>query len=274
MSVGAELETRCEAIASSLRGRQLATDQDIQACYDQPADGELKWAFVYADLRVLLADRSPDKDSKSARVRNADRVILDALRGAPRTVTLSEPVDDLRELKVYPKSLNALIELAERDAVIGYFNAGLEALRELCRSEPSPERADHLARAVREIGYQERVCVWIVTHDNPGLPFPDSEPSPELPGWLSHISAIDALMIFVAHEEVNAGRLAALQQLPRGKKQQGEDHARGWGVYLANLASLMDRSAEQLSRDHSLAALFAQSYVHAIEQEKLLEKTD
>ena len=89
--------------------------------------------------------------------------------------------------------------------------------------------------------------------------------------WLNDLSPIDALMIFRAHEEVNAGRLAALQALPRGRKD-GDDTERGWGVYLANLASLLNRTAEQLSRDQSLAALFAQSYVHSVDQERAAEE--
>jgi hypothetical protein len=265
------LKERADMIAEHLSARKLATQAEIDACFTEAEEPNLKAAMAYAGLRVLLHERAPDNHDKKTRRKNADRVILDALRGASKAVTLTDPSLDLREVSVHPKSLNALIELAERDHVIGFFNSGVEALRELAKTDPRPDRIDMLARGVRELAYQQRICVWIVTHPGPGLPFPEEDTSPELPAWLGQLSPVDALMIFRAHEEVNAGRLAALQALPRGRKN-GDDGERGWGVYLANLASLLNRTAEQLSRDQSLAALFAQSHVHAVDQEHAMDE--
>jgi hypothetical protein len=265
-----QLNERSAAIAEHLAARKLATQQEIDACYTEAEEPDLKAAMAYAALRVLLHERAPDNHDKRSKRKSADRVILDALRGASKAVTLSEPIGDLREVSVHPKSLNALIEMAERDAVIGFFNDGIDALRATIATDYTPDRVDHLARAVREMAYQQRVCVWIVTHAGPGLPYSEHITNPELPVWLDELSPVDALMIFRAHEEVNAGRLAALQALPRGRKD-GDEAERGWGVYLANLASLLNRTAEQLSRDQSLAALFAQSYVHSVDQERQME---
>lgn len=266
------LEVRATAVAEHLSARKLATQSEIEACYTEAEEPELKIALAYAALRVLLHDRAPDNHDKKTRRARADRVILDALRGASIAVTLSEPINDMREVSVHPKSLNAIVELGERDAVIGYYNAGLDALRGLIKSngDSNPDRVDYLVRGVREVTYQRQLCAWIATHPGPGLPFPEDATAPELPTWVRHLSTVDLLLIYKAHEEVNAGRLAALQALPRGRSN-GDDTERGWGVYLANLASLLNRTAEQLSRDQSLAALFAQSYVHAVDQERQLE---
>lgn len=268
-----QLEMRAESIAEHLTARKLATQAEIDACYTEGEEPDLKIALAYAALRVILSERSPDNHDKKSRRSKADRVILDALRGEAKPITLSEPVGDVRDLAVYPKSLNALIELAERDAVIGFYSAGLDALRKVMAEYPTPERAEMLARAVREIAYQQQLCVWIVTHASPGLPYPVATTTPELPAWLGELSPVDVLFVFRAHEEVNAGRLAALQALPRGK-HKADEQERGWGVYLANLATLLNRSAEQLSADHSLAALFAQSYVHAVDQERAMEEAE
>jgi hypothetical protein len=276
VSLESQLKARSEGIVEHLLAKQYAKREEIDAMlaeHKNPNDPESTLILTYGALRVLLDERTPDAGDRDARRKRADRVVLDSLRGASRPVTLTAPIEDLREVSVHPKSMNALIELAERDAVIGFFNAGLDALRELVVANPTPDRVEHLARGVREVGYQERICVWIVTHPGPGLPYPEEVTTPELPDWLSYLSPVDALLIFAAHEDVNAGRLAALQALPRGKKR-ADDVERGWGVYLANMASLMNRSAEQLARDHSLASLFAQSYVHAIEQERQMEEAE
>lgn len=266
-----QLNQRSAAIAEHLKARKLATQDEIEKCYAEAEEPDLKAAMAYAALRVLLHERAPDNHDKRSQRKSADRTILDALRGASKAVTLTDPIEGFRELSVHPKSLNALIELAERDAVIGFFNTGLDALHELVKVNPTPERVEHVARATRELAYQQRICVWIVTHPGPGLPFAEEETSPRLPAWLDDLSPVDALLVFRAHEDVNAGRLAALQNLPRGKKGS-DDGERGWGVYLANLASLLNRTAEQLSRDQSLAALFAQSYVHAVDQERAMDE--
>lgn len=274
MSIDSQLRVRSAGIAEHLLAKNLATQAEIDACNaNTPDDPDTEMVVTFGNLRVLLAERTPTDEDREKRRARADRVVLDSLRGASKPITLTAPIDDLREVSVHPKSMNALIELAERDAVIGLMNAGLDALRDMVTTNPTPEYVDHMARSIREVGYQERICVWIVTHPGPGLPFPEEETNPELPPWLAYLSPVDVLLIFAAHEDVNAGRLAALQALPRGKKK-ANDVERGWGVYLANLASLLNRSAEQLARDHSLAALFAQSYVHAVEQERAMEEAE
>jgi hypothetical protein len=275
MSLEEQLKARCEAIASHLVAKTLATQAEVDACGSaESGDSETDLIVRYGDLRVLLAERQPDAQGRSERHKMADRIVLDALRGAPRKITLSEPLGDVRSVSVYPKSLNTLIELAERDEAIVYFQQAADVLRELIKRNPLPDRVDSLARCVREVGYQQRLCVWIVTHPAPGLPYPEDATAPELPAWLHAISPIEVLSIFSAHQEVNAGRLAALQALPRGKSKNKDEVSRGWGVYLANLASLLNRGAEELARDHSLAALFAQSYVHAVEEERAMERTE
>lgn len=274
MSVEAQLRDRTAAIAKHLLAKGLATQAELDACNANTLDDtETDLIVTFGNLRVLLSERTPTDEDREKRRARADRVVLDSLRGASKPVTLTAPIDDLREVSVHPKSMNALIELAERDAVIGLMNAGLDALRDMVTRDPTPEHVDHMARSIREVGYQERICVWIVTHPGPGLPFPEEETNPVLPPWLAYLSPVDVLLIFAAHEDVSAGRLAALQALRRGKKK-ADDVERGWGVYLANLASLLNRSAEQLARDHSLAALFAQSYVHAVEQERAMEEAE
>ena len=140
-----QFETRATAIAEHLTVTQLATQAEIDECYSESDDPEVKVGLAYAALRVLLFDRAPDKKNRQEKRKSADRVILDALRGASKAVTLSEPIGDLREVSVHPKSLNALIELAERDAVIGFFNDAITALRETIAEDPTADRVDHLA---------------------------------------------------------------------------------------------------------------------------------
>jgi hypothetical protein len=269
-----QLKERSDSIASHLVAKKLATQPEVDACGSTGSgDAETDLIVRYGDLRVLLAERQPDAQGRSERHKLADRIVLDALRGAPRKVALSETLGEMRDVSVHPKSLNALIELAERDEAVGYFQQAADVLRDLIKKDPSPDRIDALARCVREVGYQQRVCVWIVTHPAPGLPYSEDATAPEPPAWLNAIGPIDVLSIFTTHQEVNAGRLAALQALPRGKSKKGEETSRGWGVYLANLASLLNRGAEELARDHSLAALFAQSYVHAVDDVRAMETT-
>lgn len=267
------MKERCETIAEHLRARKTATEEEIATCYNQPETGDLGWALTYGDLRALHRQHTPSKGDRGAKHVKADGLILDALRGAPASVSLSAPVNGKGEISVHPKSLNALIELAERDAVIGFYNAGVVALREMFKAEPTPDRAEHLTKAMREVSYQQQVCVWIVTHPGPDVPFPFDITSPQPPDWVGQLSPLDVLLVFRAHQQVNAGRLAALQDLPRGKHKE-EPEGRGWGVYLAGLATLLNRTTEQLSREKSLAALFAQSYVHGVEQERQMERAE
>jgi hypothetical protein len=271
LSFETQLHVRSEGIADHLLAKKLATQEEVDACgiEDDYAADDPETALIvrYGDLRALHAAR---QGIASHRPQKADRLILDALRGASVSITLTEPLGDMKKLSVHPKSLNALIELAERDAVIGFFNAGIATLRTMLAESPTAERVDLLTRATREVGYQQQLCVWIVTHAGPGLPYPEDETTPVLPEWVALLSPIDVLLVFRTHEDVNAGRLAGLQSLPRGKSSDGDNAERGWGVYLASLASLMNKTAEQLSRDQSLAALFAQSYVHAVEQERAM----
>lgn len=276
MSLETQLKVRSDGIADHLLAKKWATQVEIDACGAMDGDDpETALIVRYGDLRALLAQRAPDAGQRSERQEQVDRIVLDALRGASKAVTLTQPIGEgdrqRREVTVHPKSLNALIELAERDEVIGFYNAGIRVLRALEKDGLFQDHVDYLARAIREVAYQQQVCAWIVTHPEPGVPFRADETKPEIPPELRSLSTVDYLLIAEAHREVNAGRLAALQALPRGKRSK-DDAGRGWGVYLANMASLMNRSAEQLSRDYSLAALFAQSYVHAIEQERATEK--
>jgi hypothetical protein len=275
VSFETQLSIRSEGIANHLLSKQLATQAEIDACGVQADlaadDPETALIVRYGDLRALHAERAPEAGQRSDRQKKADRVVLDALRGASKPVKLTTPVNDMREVNVYPKSLNALVELAERDAVIGFFNSGLQSLRAVMSEHPTAERADLLTQAAREIAYQTTLCCWIVTHNAPGLPYPEGTGAPDVPAFFGDLSPLDILYIFSAHEEVNSGRLAALQALWPAKVK-AERTERGWGVYLANLASLLNTSAEQLARNQSLAALFAQSYVHAVEQERAMEE--
>lgn len=267
-----QLEGRAQAIADHLLSRKWATQPEIDACYNEPGveDPELKIAFAWSLLSRMLFERTPTAETKRTSRSKADRVILDALRGAPAYVTLTEPIGELRRVVIHPKSLNALVELTQRDVVIEYFNRAIETLRNLMAEDPTLERTEQLARATREVSYQQQLCAWIVTHAGPGLPYPDGETAPALPEWLGQLSPLDLLMIFRAHQDVNAGRLAALQSLPRAKGGS-DDEERGWGVFLSGLASFLNTKVEELARDWSLAALFAQSYIHAVEQERAME---
>jgi len=97
------LNVRASAIAEHLSARKLATQAEIEACYGEAEEPDLKAAMAYAGLRVLLHERAPDNHDKKGKRKNADRVILDALRGASKAITLSEPIGDLREVSVHPE---------------------------------------------------------------------------------------------------------------------------------------------------------------------------
>lgn len=209
----ADLRARCERARESLQVRGLATPEEIAGYWpggeENEATGLGGWVMCFANYLRLLDRISPQ--ARADRAAEAERIQLAALQRQPQRVELVSRTaeDQPRYLNVYPKAAHALWHLAGRDRVLAQCAGMVERLKLL----PDSETVALFPELFREIDYQQRVVVWILTTAGPGLPFPEEEPHPVPPAYVAELDAYDLVRLLRAHHQVNAGRLAVLQDV-------------------------------------------------------------
>jgi hypothetical protein len=218
-----------------------------------------------ARLRALAERDAPVGDGAAA---VADRVILEALAGAAKVVTLSVETAGTRELAAYPKSAFALMLCHERNLAIARL---LTYAEQLGRSD-HPDAHDLTTRAMEEALHQHRVLAWIACTPGPGLPFPELERDPELPPAFANLAPQDIVAISRAFDEVNWARLRALEALvaPDPDAEDAPRRRPSWSQFFGSVTATEGRASEHVLRDRSLAGLMATTQMAASAQREAM----
>lgn len=262
MAVKRTLQERCETYERTIRRRKLATEAELAQYRPARSASLFAWAYYYAQC-IRFLGREEWKETDSA---GADGRILAALNAEPIKLTIGWG-EEARDVGVYPKSLEALLQLHARDEAIKFLTARYEVLAG--SGSAGPERLELLERAGAEIAYQTQLCCWTLCHPEPGLPFGAGEDRPTIPDVWRAIDPWDVLRINQGHLEVNAGRLQALEQLVEKPKAGKPTSRPSWSVFVGTLAMKWKEDPKKLMRDVPLGSLLAtvQLATPAIEEE-------
>ncbi len=250
----AGLRARCESLREILQDLPHVASQDLADYWPGGAENHEAppgdWIFCYAQLIRMLGYESPETEAQQQA--EAERAVLEALRRVPVTVPLVTPLGERTSLLVYPKSLHALLHIEARDYLLGCL---VEATNRLSRSAASTA-AERFPPLADEIGYQQRVMVWILTTEGPGLPFMDEDSRPEPPESLRAIDAADVVRVLQAHRQIHLRRSALVGSLLTPSKSK---HGRAsWAVLSGSAATRLGISTYELLRDLSLGEWLAQ----------------
>jgi hypothetical protein len=239
------LQGFCQQYRQDLLVRQVATADEIAACWPGGADNNDKstwgWVRCYGSLRVMVARLSPAE--RAAAEAQRKQQVLDALSDTPETVELSGGVTRT----VYAKSDVAL-------GMIDGLNRKLAAIVDdasVLRLVDTAEAIDLCIRAHSEQSFLQRVMAWIITTPGPGLPFPENAIEVELPDEYASLTPIDYYILAEAFQRVNILRLAMLSDSRTPGKRPD------WPVYWASVSGDTGIPVPRLRRDQSLASLLA-----------------
>lgn len=272
-SIG-DLRERCRIICDTLRFRAITagvvSEQDIEDYRpggpQNPNTDQWAWIFYYANLTRMsgqLREVAKHANANKPSTDEADATVIDALRGAPVIVRLSTADDDgrPRTLAVHPKGMNALCEMAARDALLRALRLALSAVQARDDGQPTAQGADKAGALMREIGAQTAACVAIATHEGPGVPYKRSEARTWTPpDSARELSPVDVLLVLQGYHEANTHRLAGLQHLAGPMEDEKSSLAPSWTVYLGSASQSLGVRSEDLLEDWSLAGVIAATY--------------
>ena len=256
------LKQYCAPLAGDLAARgvpQAVREADKPGGENNPRRDAVAWLKYYGALRVIRSELREEGVRGSAdAIAAADRLILEALAATPIRVTLAgQSVDGLL---AHPKSCLALLKVHVRNLVIRELLRFVGGLQE----SDDPNALALIEDALTEVLYQHRVVCWIACTDGPGLPFPESEPAPELPERFATLSSLAIPAICQAFDAANGARLQALEYLIAPDEEKGDSERRrpSWSQFLANIAGDKE-SAEDVMRNRALVSVFAQTQLVA-----------
>lgn len=248
------LRETCDILERHLLARHLVSPAELAVARpgskQNPKTRSVQsWIHWHAQL-IKFCDREDAGDEKS---HQADGIGLDILRAEPQSVTLSV-LDDTgspKQVDIYPKSLDALLQCHAHDRALAYLAEKIEVLR----ISENPKHVELVAAGMAEVSYQYAMLVWIVTTPGPRSPV-EGEIQP--PAWILDLEPWDFLRIAQAHGVVNAQRLQALEIL---LSKDTEDHSSAtrpsWSIFVGDLAIRMNTSEESIMKDRTLAGLLA-----------------
>jgi hypothetical protein len=262
LALADELQQRCDTISGHLRSRQLATDDEIKACFDQPGDDEIALVFAYGDLRALHAERERPAGHRRT---DEEAEILAALSDKPEVVSIGHG----KPCSVYPKSFDALQTLARIGQRIDYLLGKTREMLEagIAVSDDLYERVD------REVLHLYRALTVGVTHDGPTLPF-DSLESIEFPTWVIVLSPLDIRTIHAAFVRVNAARLAVLTHLLSIETGADKGPGHSWATFFSLRSDDSHIPSPTLMRDHSLPSQMAAALIATSTRMKAMKEQE
>lgn len=264
------LQDRAEAVASDLINRKLAAPEEIAELKPGGAKnaetGALGWFVCVRQLErmhAVLMNGRPGGPSSAADRAEIEEALAGALAESPETVTLS----DGTVRSVYPKSYHALrfLDFLDEDLRVTLAQARLAAAE--------ATTADIRVKAMYPLVESQtvRFWVWILTHEDPGLPFDDTAVGLELPAWTMALSPDDLLVLYQAHHRVNVRRLATIAALFPPEPGDGKSRL-SLAAFLGTLTKDRPNQASQLMRRTSLGAAFAAAVTAAAAQRDALRK--
>lgn len=260
------LREECRNLEVAVLARKCATKEDLEPHrpgnmlnFDTGSRGWLRFFAVLHRHHGRFDDQSGKDDMDG--VSEQDRIVLAALQNAPITVRLygpelpGSPVN--REVRVYPKSFSALINLSDRDHALGW----LADKRERLKESSDPKHLDYVYQTGVELTYLKAIMIWAVTSPTVKLPWDDNEFRPTPPEWILGMDVIDVHRILRAHVEVNSLRLQAIEALISGLPNDATHKSRlrpSWSVFFGNASKTLGVSSSTLMRDWSFAEVLAQ----------------
>lgn len=263
-----QLDQRATAIAEHLLARKLATQPEIDACYSEAEEPDLKVALAYAALRALVAERAPDKDSRKSRKEKANRVLLDALGDVPAYVDITRNETPLR-VAVYPKSYTALKWFDLTGRKIEWL---VDTQRKL-ESRSDPEVIVLLERAGIEEAFQYQRMVVAATTPGCGLPWEPDDTSSDLPEWAYDLGPTEILAVRNAFVEVNALRLSVMHDVLSPTKKNGDAPELSWAQFFSLRSEESGLDTPILLRDRSLPSQIAASALASDAKLQAMEPT-
>jgi hypothetical protein len=233
-------------MARHVRGRKLATDDEIAEITPRKSDRLIEWIKAYGWFRAWVYSEYTGDSGRD----RAEREVIAALNEEPELVRLT----DGTEVRVYPKGMRALLWYSERDWLVEYLNDQLDLLRAIAEhgAEHLPKRLDIVSMSERimdEIARQVGYCARVATTPGPAMPT-TIEP------W-DDLSPIDAVFIATAFARVNGSRVQFLSKVAR--KRKGDSVA--WSVFMGSMSQKTGTSAADLMDSRSLAALLSEAYL-------------
>lgn len=258
------LQQRCETLRRVLSDSPgLCTPAELADYWPGGAENlntELTgWIYCYANLlRFWGRDEGEQRRAKD----DADRLVLEqTLAGKPEAVDLDR-VDDTghrASVNVYPKSMYALQHAMDRDVVLRHLAEQYHLLDRL----NTPTAGELQGRCLVEMGYQQRLLVWLVCSEAPGLPWPDENNRPDPPDWTGELSPLDVVKVVQAHRRVNGTNLqvaAAILGLERADDGTTKEPM-SWATLMASLPKYLGKTTRALMRDEPLVPLVTQVMV-------------
>ena len=238
------LEARCDALRASCLARGVA-EPLVLAVWPGGSDNAVtddlgKWVVCYGNLMALfrMAEERHGVDREQL-----NATLAAALAREPASVRLASG----RRIGVYPKSYHALRFLDMLDTSM------LDAARMIHEAE---EMGASISYPLVE-SLATRLWVWILTHEEPGLPF-DEAKAAEPPEWTKSLEAADLITIADAHRHVNGTRCELIARAFPSDPRSAESRLSLAG-FLGASAQEMGVPASDLIRRFSLGELFAQS---------------
>lgn len=268
-----QLKATAAPFASDLAARGVA-EAELAAIRpggaNNPARDVWAWLRYYGRLMALraLQEREGAAASPTSSEAAADTVILEALAGAAKPVTLSARDSQGVELAAYPKSAFALLQCHTRNLAIARL---LEYADRLGKSD-DPEAHELVERSLAEVVHQHRILAWIACTPGPGLPFPELTRDPELPAPFADLAPHDVLTICRAFDDANWARLRALEGLitPDPENEDTPRRRPSWSQFFGAMASSEGRASEQVLRDRALVGLLATTQLAASSQREAM----
>lgn len=248
-----ELRAECQLLERVVSSERLATKEQFveqrpggRANPDKTARG---WLYFYRWLHRQHAKLEHRAGETPARAL-ADATVMDALRADPVAVTiLGRP----EPLHVYPKSLDALLQVHALDRQLAWLNTQLSRLYEAA----TPSALELVPRLLEEISYTYHLLAWIVTTDGPKMPYRPDDPAPQPPDWITTLEPWDIVRIVEAHHK-HLFRLQALSALV-DERRQGEQGGQcpSWSMFIGSMALELGADPVVLMRDRDLVSMLA-----------------
>lgn len=251
---GRQLSGECGLMERTVLTAGLATEEEVKTWRpggannpDRGAQGLLK--FLTRLHRFHARGEGKNTTSRSIQ----DSQVLEALRDQPVTVHLPSHSVNTEPIRVYPKSMSALMMVHGLDVQLTWMCAQREELLRMT----SPEALEALPLVLDAISYTYHLLVWIVTSEGPGAPFAAQDDAPEIPEWITKLEPWDFIVICQAHQQ-HLMRLSALTALLDDKKTPESPSVRpSWSVFYGTLALDMGQPVDLLLKHRSLVSLMA-----------------
>lgn len=253
---GQLLRDECGTLERAVLAAGLATADVLKPWKPGGERNETKdataWLRYLTRLHRFHARGETRTESSNGSRAFQDTEVLAALREDPIPVHLpSLPVTET--IKVYPKSMDALLIIHGLDIQLTWMLAQRKALLDM----ETPDAVDALPRVADAISYTYQLLVWVVTHPGPEAPFAATDDAPQPPESIRRLEPWDYVVICDAHQK-HMTRLQALSALLDDRQANEEGGSRpSWSVFYGTMSLDLGIPAMQLMKYRALVGLMA-----------------